>query len=451
MAHNQSTGVYFEQAKPSRSDPNKYEASIFETCPAGTVFTITGAASATYTAQVRTDQLENASASLDKTSDIAPTDVVTLTITPDEGYAFNSAPRVIPDGFTAGAVEPGENGTYTCQLSAFTRNTTVIVSGVAEAARYPVTLNTANLKNATALTDFDDIATNELVEVTVTPAQGKVFTDPPRMEATNAHVYKQLAWVEADSCYSGKIDNPTGPVTITVTGEAKDPAYTATLITSGLKGASASLSKSTDIKANDTVTVTVTPEAGKAFASAPGIGATNATVGTPTKKADGSYTCAITGFSGNSNITVTGEATAADKPVIKVTGNGTHVVGAGGTLTFTCSLPLEDLIKVFVDGKELDKANYDAKSGSTIVTLKAAYLDTLAEGKHTIKLSYTGDRAASLDFTVAKAKPLPTDDKNDGSKIAKTGDPLSAAPLAGVAGIALLAGAVALRKKAQQK
>lgn len=52
--------------------------------------------------------------------------------------------------------------------------------------------------------------------------------------------------------------------------------------------------------------------------------------------------------------------------------------------------------------KNLDAANYTVKEGSTIVTLKAEYLETLSVGKHTLAIvSDTGTAAA--EFTIQAA------------------------------------------------
>ena len=56
--------------------------------------------------------------------------------------------------------------------------------------------------------------------------------------------------------------------------------------------------------------------------------------------------------------------------------NGTWQKGNKNTLSFTSNASFNHFIKVQVDGKELDKANYEVKEGSTTVTLKASYLET---------------------------------------------------------------------------
>ena len=55
---------------------------------------------------------------------------------------------------------------------------------------------------------------------------------------------------------------------------------------------------------------------------------------------------------------------------------------------------------VKVDGKVIDRANYDAKEGSTIITLKAEYLKTLSTGSHTFAIVWNNG-IAGTNFTVA--------------------------------------------------
>ncbi len=55
---------------------------------------------------------------------------------------------------------------------------------------------------------------------------------------------------------------------------------------------------------------------------------------------------------------------------------------------------------VRVDGNWIPDAHYEAKSGSTIVTLKPSYLASLAEGEHTVDIMWIDD-SASTTFNVA--------------------------------------------------
>ena len=70
-------------------------------------------------------------------------------------------------------------------------------------------------------------------------------------------------------------------------------------------------------------------------------------------------------------------------------------------------------VGIKVDGKDVDKANYEVKAGSTIITLKASYLDTLAVGEHTITVVYT-DGSTDGTFNVhAKANSPATGDNSN--------------------------------------
>lgn len=101
------------------------------------------------------------------------------------------------------------------------------------------------------------------------------------------------------------------------------------------------------------------------------------------------------------------EEIAILKPEITDGKGQTMVVEAAKDLTFRSSAPLEFFQKVLVDDKEVAAENYELTKGSTIVTLKASFLNTLGVGEHTLSVvSSTG--TAETTFTVAEAaKPAP--------------------------------------------
>lgn len=95
--------------------------------------------------------------------------------------------------------------------------------------------------------------------------------------------------------------------------------------------------------------------------------------------------------------------------------NATWQKGDEG-LSFTSNAEFADFIKVQVDGKDLNAANYTVKEGSTIVTLKASYLDTLEAGDHTLAIvSKTG--TAETKFTVAKDAASDTPKTDDSANM----------------------------------
>ena len=82
-------------------------------------------------------------------------------------------------------------------------------------------------------------------------------------------------------------------------------------------------------------------------------------------------------------------------------------------ITFVVNGLLSKFVGIKVDGKDVDKANYEVKAGSTIITLKASYLDTLAVGEHTITVVYT-DGSTDGTFNVhAKANSPATGDNSN--------------------------------------
>lgn len=85
----------------------------------------------------------------------------------------------------------------------------------------------------------------------------------------------------------------------------------------------------------------------------------------------------------------------------------TIVIDAAKDLSFRSNAPLEFFQKVLVDDKEVAAENYVLTEGSTIVTLKASFLNTLGVGEHKLSVvSATG--TAETNFTVAEAaKPAP--------------------------------------------
>jgi len=96
------------------------------------------------------------------------------------------------------------------------------------------------------------------------------------------------------------------------------------------------------------------------------------------------------------------EPVVPDAPVIIKGANGTWQKGGKDGLSFTSNAAFADFIKVQVDGKDLDASNYTVKEGSTIVTLNAAYLNTLSVGKHTLSI-VSANGTATTEFTITAA------------------------------------------------
>ena len=103
----------------------------------------------------------------------------------------------------------------------------------------------------------------------------------------------------------------------------------------------------------------------------------------------------------------------------------TATAGENGSLSIRGSGAFSKFVGVKVDGTLVDAKNYTVKEGSTIVTLKADYLNTLSVGTHTFEILWT-DGSASTTFTI---KADFSDDGNNNRKddVPKTGDDTSVA------------------------
>ena len=104
-------------------------------------------------------------------------------------------------------------------------------------------------------------------------------------------------------------------------------------------------------------------------------------------------------------------------------------------VTITSDGDFADFIGIKVDGVLVDTTNYTAISGSTVVSLKASYLETLAIGRHTVELVFAEGtvqtgltilNAAGITPTITPTTtPNNTGRTNTGSKLSsgvRTGD-----------------------------
>ena len=101
------------------------------------------------------------------------------------------------------------------------------------------------------------------------------------------------------------------------------------------------------------------------------------------------------------------EPTEPAKPVYKITkGNkSSWTQGSSAALSFTADGPFDAFEGVSVDGKKLDKTQFEAKAGTEIL-LKNAFLKTLKTGEYKITLHFT-DADAEGTFTVSAAGDNP--------------------------------------------
>lgn len=105
--------------------------------------------------------------------------------------------------------------------------------------------------------------------------------------------------------------------------------------------------------------------------------------------------------------------------------NSSWTKNTDATLKFVANGDLSKLVGVKVDGALITADKYTAVSGSTVITLKNDYLDTLSVGKHTLTVVYN-DGECSTEFEI-KAAPsggetTPANPSEGNTDSPKTGD-----------------------------
>ena len=94
-----------------------------------------------------------------------------------------------------------------------------------------------------------------------------------------------------------------------------------------------------------------------------------------------------------------GNATVKNTYQIIDGANSSWTHDSDGNITIGVTETSPSLPGVKLDGNLIDKGNYTAKEGSTIITLKASYLNTLSAGTNTVEILWT-DGSASTTFTI---------------------------------------------------
>ena len=75
--------------------------------------------------------------------------------------------------------------------------------------------------------------------------------------------------------------------------------------------------------------------------------------------------------------------------------------GSSKELTFTCTGDLDLLTDVYINNEELSSKNYTLESGSTVITLKNEYLESLDNGEYELKLKYSNGEEVATNFVVS--------------------------------------------------
>ena len=235
--------------------------------------------------------------------------------------------------------------------------------------------------------------------------------------------------IKAIAVQNGMQDSSVETFTYTIKQESQTPVVTAPSITTQPGNAT--------VKAGETATFTIAASGtdltyqwqidrndGNGWVNIDGATAASYTTSTVDISCNGfKYQCVVSNSAGTDTsntavLTVTENTTPAPGSVdyeILEGANTSWEQNSDGSLSIRGSGAISKFVGVKVDGNLVDVKNYTVKEGSTIVTLKADYLNTISVGNHTFEIIWT-DGTASTRFTVSKSDSGSDEPKdNDGN------------------------------------
>ena len=334
------------------------------------------------------------------------------------------------------------NGTVDCPDSidangvSLTTTITITISaaGIVGAPTANPTAGTYSENQSVALTSSTVGATiyytTDGSEPTITGGTTKQYTAP--ILVTGIEGQSITTTIKAIAVKNGMQDSSVETFTYTIKQDSQTPdvpVVTAPSITTQPGNAT--------VKAGETATFTIAANGtdltyqwqidrndGNGWVNIDGATAASYTTSTVDISCNGfKYQCVVSNSAGTDTsntavLTVTENTTPAPGSVeyeILDGANTSWEQNSDGSLSIRGSGAISKFVGVKVDGNLVDVKNYTVKEGSTIVTLKADYLNTLSVGNHTFEIIWT-DGTASTRFTVSKSDSGSAEPKdNDGN------------------------------------
>ena len=121
--------------------------------------------------------------------------------------------------------------------------------------------------------------------------------------------------------------------------------------------------------------------------------------------------------SSSSSSTTKKNTTADTTGIYKITeGANQKVPQNGGPLKIVCNGPMEKLLRVMMDGKDIPEGSYTLESGSVILTLTYNYVQSLEVGNHIVRFEYIdGYSETNLTITGKSTTTVTYKVSSDGS------------------------------------
>lgn len=355
-----------------------------------------------------------------------------IILTAAAGYEFTDSTTATINGNTATSVNKNADGTLTV---------TYVFPATAKDKLTSITAPQAiTVANGTAYDAMNLPATVNIVTEGNTASSAQVTWDTTTPESGS---YAPSVLTEQTVTLNGTV---TCPDSIDANGITLTTTITITISAAGIVTAPSIVTQpgNATVKAGETATFTIAVNGtdltyqwqidrndGNGWVNIDGATAAIYTTSTVDINCSGfKYQCVVSNSAGTvtSNtavLTVTENTTPAPGAVdyeILDGANTSWKQNSDGSLSIRGSGEVSKFVGVKVDGNLVDEKNYTVKEGSTIVTLKADYLNTLSVGNHTFEIIWT-DGTASTRFTVSKSdsgSDEPTD--NNGTSGSQTDD-----------------------------
>ena len=357
---------------------------------------------------------------------------VSITLIADTDYEFTDSTTATINGNSATTVIKNTDGmltvTYAFPATAKDKLTSItapqpinVANGTAyDAMNLPATVN--------IVTEGNTASSAQVTWDTTTPASGS---------------YDPAVLTQQTVTLNGTVDCPDS---IDANGVSLTTTITITISAAGIVTAPSITAQpgNATVKAGETATFTIAASGtdltylwqidrndGNRWVNIDGATAAIYTTSTVDISCNGfKYQCVVSNSAGTDTsntavLTVTENTTPAPGSVdyeILDGANTSWEQNSDGSLSIRGSGAISKFVGVKVDGNLVDVKNYTVKEGSTIVTLKADYLNTLSVGNHTFEIIWT-DGTASTRFTVSKSdsgSDEPTD--NNGTSGSQTDD-----------------------------